>query len=269
MSDHPADHKPFTDDGVTYCGWRGDATVINGCGELWPCSTIRATTGPSTEAVGEVRRRVEQVLGDLDVDAIEEKWLQECGQCDYGVGYPCTHPADDYRPTMLRLVGEVRRLRMLVGSVTLHGMGYRWRRTDGEVLILHPAEVDVFLAADQVTELEKLRTELEASALAAERLFEQRDTAIRERDEARAEAESLRARLQAATEDWAEARDDLAAFSQEVARLYEVEREAERMRKVVEAAKAWANAQLGAFATDDDLALLAAVDAYTTKEAAP
>ena len=31
-------HKPFTDDGVTYCGWDGH----EGCGEVWPCSTIRA-----------------------------------------------------------------------------------------------------------------------------------------------------------------------------------------------------------------------------------
>lgn len=31
-------HKPFTDDGVTYCGWDGH----EGCGEVWPCSTVRA-----------------------------------------------------------------------------------------------------------------------------------------------------------------------------------------------------------------------------------
>lgn len=30
-------HKPFTDDGVTYCGWDGH----EGCGEMWPCSTTR------------------------------------------------------------------------------------------------------------------------------------------------------------------------------------------------------------------------------------
>lgn len=37
-------HTPVNDDGVTYCGWDG----IDGCGELWPCSTVRATGG--TEA---------------------------------------------------------------------------------------------------------------------------------------------------------------------------------------------------------------------------
>lgn len=30
-------HRPFTDDGVTYCGFDGH----EGCGELWPCSTVR------------------------------------------------------------------------------------------------------------------------------------------------------------------------------------------------------------------------------------
>lgn len=34
-------HKPFTDDGVTYCGWDGH----EGCGEVWPCSYVRAS-GP-------------------------------------------------------------------------------------------------------------------------------------------------------------------------------------------------------------------------------
>jgi hypothetical protein len=29
-------HRPFTDDGVTYCGWDGH----DGCGEVWPCSTV-------------------------------------------------------------------------------------------------------------------------------------------------------------------------------------------------------------------------------------
>jgi NTP pyrophosphatase (non-canonical NTP hydrolase) len=31
-------HEPITDDGVTYCGWDGH----RGCGEVWPCSTVRA-----------------------------------------------------------------------------------------------------------------------------------------------------------------------------------------------------------------------------------
>ena len=35
-------HTPFTDDGVTYCGWFTGTEIYEGCGELWPCSTVRA-----------------------------------------------------------------------------------------------------------------------------------------------------------------------------------------------------------------------------------
>ena len=40
-------HKPFTDDGVTYCGWDGN----EGCGYVWPCPTVRAKgpADPTTE----------------------------------------------------------------------------------------------------------------------------------------------------------------------------------------------------------------------------
>lgn len=31
-------HEPFNDDGVTYCGWWGDVGIIDGCGEIWPCT---------------------------------------------------------------------------------------------------------------------------------------------------------------------------------------------------------------------------------------
>lgn len=34
-------HRPIADDGVTYCGWATDHGVIDGCGEVWPCSTVR------------------------------------------------------------------------------------------------------------------------------------------------------------------------------------------------------------------------------------
>ena len=34
-------HKPFPDDGVTYCGWATGTQIIDGCGEVWPCSTVR------------------------------------------------------------------------------------------------------------------------------------------------------------------------------------------------------------------------------------
>ena len=41
-------HTPVTDDGVTYCGWDG----IDGCGEIWPCSTVRADNGAASTASG-------------------------------------------------------------------------------------------------------------------------------------------------------------------------------------------------------------------------
>jgi len=38
----PVIHKPFDDDGVTYCGWATGSQIIDGCGEVWPCAVIRA-----------------------------------------------------------------------------------------------------------------------------------------------------------------------------------------------------------------------------------
>jgi hypothetical protein len=37
-------HEPFTDDGVTYCGWSTGSRVVDGCGEVWPCTTVRTRT---------------------------------------------------------------------------------------------------------------------------------------------------------------------------------------------------------------------------------
>ena len=34
-------HKPYDDDGVTYCGWWGDVGIIDGCGQMWPCAHTR------------------------------------------------------------------------------------------------------------------------------------------------------------------------------------------------------------------------------------
>lgn len=44
----------------------------------------------------------------LDLEAIKAKWLNLCGACDAGMGM-CTHPSDDYRPVMQRLVDELER----------------------------------------------------------------------------------------------------------------------------------------------------------------
>jgi hypothetical protein len=41
----------------------------------------------------------------LDLEAISEKWLNQCGPCDYGM------PEYGYRPVIMSLVREVERLR--------------------------------------------------------------------------------------------------------------------------------------------------------------
>ena len=42
----------------------------------------------------------------IDLKAIKEKWINQCGACDVGIG-ECNHPAEDYRPVMLALVREL------------------------------------------------------------------------------------------------------------------------------------------------------------------
>ena len=46
----------------------------------------------------------------LDLDAIEAEFLRECGVCDAGLPMQCSCAQCDFRPTMLALVAEVRRL---------------------------------------------------------------------------------------------------------------------------------------------------------------
>jgi hypothetical protein len=39
----PEIHRPFSDDGVIYCGWWTGDRIVNGCGELYPCLYLRST----------------------------------------------------------------------------------------------------------------------------------------------------------------------------------------------------------------------------------
>lgn len=55
--------------------------------------------------------------GELDLAAVSEKWLRQCGACDGGLAMSCTHPDEDYRPTMGALVAEVERLRQWSGQL--------------------------------------------------------------------------------------------------------------------------------------------------------
>jgi hypothetical protein len=57
-----------------------------------------------------------------------------------------------------RLVAEVERLRALVRNVEIFGTGFVWTPSDGSrELVLHPAEVQVFIAVDQKTPIEAER----------------------------------------------------------------------------------------------------------------
>lgn len=57
------------------------------------------------------------------------------------------------------VAATITQLRALIRTVECYGTGYRWRHPDGRELLLHPAEVDVFVSADHIDQLEALRTE--------------------------------------------------------------------------------------------------------------
>lgn len=42
----PEVHQPFDDEGVDYCGWRGDGGIYGGCGEVWPCTAVLPPADP-------------------------------------------------------------------------------------------------------------------------------------------------------------------------------------------------------------------------------
>lgn len=52
-----------------------------------------------------------QTRTSLDLRAIEEEFLNQCGPCDFGMSGACDCATRDYRGTMLDLVREVERLR--------------------------------------------------------------------------------------------------------------------------------------------------------------
>lgn len=72
---------------------------------------------------------------EIDVEAIAEKWLQQCGSCDAGLPMGCACPSDDYRPVMSALLdevtalrGQVERARALMDSWPLVDNGQEYRR---------------------------------------------------------------------------------------------------------------------------------------------
>lgn len=50
-------------------------------------------------------------MSTVEAAAIRAKWLQPCGPCDAGLAMTCTHPDEDYRPTMAALCDALDRAR--------------------------------------------------------------------------------------------------------------------------------------------------------------
>jgi len=55
----------------------------------------------------------------VDLKAIGDEFLNQCGPCDFGLPASCTCSKRDYRPAMLELVREVERLRAVMVDVAL------------------------------------------------------------------------------------------------------------------------------------------------------
>lgn len=68
----PDVHKPFTDDGITYCGW----DKHEGCGEVWPCATERAKALFLADATPRPRRTIRTTVAPT-----------KCGR--HGLAEPC------------------------------------------------------------------------------------------------------------------------------------------------------------------------------------
>lgn len=56
----------------------------------------------------------------LDLDGVIVKWLMPCGPCDASVPVECTHPGEDYRPVMAKLVDEVAALREQIDRASIN-----------------------------------------------------------------------------------------------------------------------------------------------------
>ena len=65
-------HGPYTDDGVTYCGWDGH----EGCGEMWPCATQQRDDALAALAV--IVRTCDNLLFAVDQGSFNagDDWLR-------------------------------------------------------------------------------------------------------------------------------------------------------------------------------------------------
>ena len=95
-----------------------DCGLVGGAPPDLPCSgtitdpaLIRATDEPDERGDFPCCTTPAPVSGaGLDLDAVEAEFLRQCGGCDAGLMVGCTCSQRDFRPTMLALVAEVRRL---------------------------------------------------------------------------------------------------------------------------------------------------------------
>ena len=71
----------------------------------------------------------------LDLDGVVAEFLRQCGGCDAGLMVGCTCSQRDFRPTMLALVAEVRRLTESRSTVAAN-LAASLLRTEAEVRTL-------------------------------------------------------------------------------------------------------------------------------------
>ena len=119
-------------------------------------AAIRATDEPDERGDFPCCTTPAPVAGaGLDLDAVEAEFLRQCGGCDAGLMVGCTCSQRDFRPTMLALVAEVRRLTRL-GQCDLDLL-MRAEAAEAEVVTLR-AKVAAVEAHPVVLELAEERT---------------------------------------------------------------------------------------------------------------
>ena len=92
----------------------------------------------------------------LDLDGVVAEFLRQCGGCDAGLMVGCTCSQRDFRPTMLALVAEVRRLTSHADglSANLGGDLIAWAAR------AEAAEAEVVTLRARVAAVEALRPKL-------------------------------------------------------------------------------------------------------------
>ena len=145
------------------------------------CSTHRRALSSPVALGCTTSARVGAAMA-LDLDAVEAEFLRQCGGCDAGLMVGCTCSQRDFRPTMLALVAEVRRLteesearRVREMDAVDLAMSERARAEAAEALDLHAT----------AGEVARLRRNLTATAQDATDAKCARDAARREADQLR------------------------------------------------------------------------------------